>query len=51
MALQYAIEEMQGDREVVMTAVARHGWALQYATEEMQGDPGQGAPTIAWSGN
>ena len=33
-----ATEEMQGDREVVMSAVAQSGLALEYATEEMRGD-------------
>ena len=37
-ALKYAKEEMQGDREVVMAAVAQNGWALDYATEEMKGN-------------
>ena len=37
-ALQYATEELRGDREVVMTAVAQHGYALEYATEELRGD-------------
>ena len=37
-ALEYATEELRGDREVVMTAVAQAGGALQYATEELRGD-------------
>ena len=36
--LRDAIEELRGDREVVMTAVRRHGGFLQYATEELRGD-------------
>ena len=33
-----ATEEVRGDREVVMTAVAQNGWALIYATEELRRD-------------
>ena len=29
---------MNGDREIVLTAVSKNGGALQYATEEMKGD-------------
>ena len=38
LALQFASEEMKGDRQVVMTAVSQNGLALCYATEEMKGD-------------
>ena len=38
LALEYATEELRGDREVVMTAVASNGWALEYATEDLRGD-------------
>ena len=37
-ALQYASEELRGDREVVMTAVSRTGWALRFTSEELRGD-------------
>ena len=43
-ALQYAAEEMKGDRELCMVAVADHesarlyGSALQHASEKMKGD-------------
>ena len=37
-ALQFVTEEMQGDREVMMTAVASNGWAIRYATEEWRCD-------------
>ena len=38
MALEYASEELKGDREVVMAAVKQTGWALQYASKELKGD-------------
>ena len=37
-ALQYATEELKGDRKIVMAAVSKNGGALQYATEELKGD-------------
>ena len=37
-ALQYATEELKGDREIVLAAVSKHGYALQCATEELKGD-------------
>ena len=37
-ALQFATEELKGDREVVMTAVSQNGCALKFTTEEMKGD-------------
>ena len=37
-ALEYASEELRGDREVVMEAVKQDGDALQYASEELRGD-------------
>ena len=36
--LQYAAEELQGDREIVMTAVSQNGVALRYATKELKDD-------------
>ena len=36
--LQYASEELKGDREVVLAAVNQIGDALQYASEELQSD-------------
>ena len=39
LALQYATEEMQGDREVVMAVVAQDGMYLADASEEMQRRP------------
>ena len=50
-ALQFAAQELKGDSKIVMAAVFNDDFALQHATEELKGDPGQGAPTIAWSGN
>ena len=38
-ALEYASEELQQDREIVLAAVKEDGWALQYASEELQRDP------------
>eukprot|EP00971_Amphidinium_carterae_P236908 4702163-Amphidinium_carterae.1 len=38
LALQYAAEELKGDRAIVQTAVEQDGFALQYAAEELQGD-------------
>merc|ERR1712183_357140 len=38
-ALQYASQEMKGDRELCTAAVAQNGRALQYASQEMKGDP------------
>ena len=38
-ALQWAGEEMKGDRELCMAAVAQDGKALQWASEDMQNDP------------
>ena len=37
-ALQYATEELKGDREIVLAALSKNGRALQYATEELKGD-------------
>ena len=37
-ALQYAAEELKGDREIVMVAVSQNGMALQFAKEELKGD-------------
>ena len=37
-ALLWAAAELQGDREIVLKAVAQNGYALQYAAAELQGD-------------
>ena len=37
-ALQWASEELRGDREVVMKAVSNTGHALRWAIEELRGD-------------
>ena len=37
-ALCDAPEEIRGDREVVMAAVAESAWTLRYASEELRGD-------------
>ena len=34
-----AAAELQGDREIVLAAVAQNGGALQYAAAELKGDP------------
>ena len=39
MALQFATEELKGDRKIVMAAVSQDCYALEFATEELQGDP------------
>ena len=31
-------EELKGDREIVMAAVASNGYALQYASEDLKSD-------------
>ena len=36
--MQWASEEMKGDRELCTAAVAQDGRALQWASEEMKGD-------------
>jgi hypothetical protein len=36
--LQFASEEMRGDKQVVLAAVIKDGWALQFASEEFRGD-------------
>ena len=38
LALQYAVTEPKGDREIVLAAVAQKGWALLYAAAELKGD-------------
>ena len=38
MALKYASEELQADREVVLAAVQQNGEAFHYAAEELQAD-------------
>jgi len=37
-ALQFASAELQGDREVVLAAVAENGFSLAYVSTEMRGD-------------
>eukprot|EP00971_Amphidinium_carterae_P041499 814841-Amphidinium_carterae.1 len=37
-SLEFAAEELQGDREIVLVAVQDDGHALQYATEALRGD-------------
>ena len=37
-ALQFATEELRGDREVVMAAAAENGYVVQFAVEELRGD-------------
>ena len=48
--LGYATEELRGDREVVMTAVGKNGWALKHATEELRGDRDMVMTAIAQEG-
>ena len=38
LALEYASEELRGDKEVVLEAVRQNGWLLEYASEELRGD-------------
>ena len=37
-ALEYAAEELRGDREVVLTAVRQRGHALRFAAAELRED-------------
>ena len=37
-ALEYAADELKGDREIVLAAVAQYGPALQHAAAELKGD-------------
>eukprot|EP00971_Amphidinium_carterae_P249991 4962537-Amphidinium_carterae.1 len=37
-ALEYATEELRGDRDVVLQAVAQNGEALQFAPEQLRDD-------------
>ena len=37
-ALEFATDELRGDREVVMKAVSENGYALEHATEELRAD-------------
>ena len=37
-ALEYATDELCGDKEIVLAAVKGDGRALEYATKELQGD-------------
>ncbi len=39
MALQFAPENMKGNKEVVIKAVRQNGLALQYASEILRSDP------------
>lgn len=36
--LQYASEELQSDREVVLAAVSQNGQALKYVSKELESD-------------
>ena len=38
-ALQYASDELQADKEVVLMAVKQNGYAINYASEELKNDP------------
>ena len=49
-ALQWASEEMKGDRELCMAAVAQNGLALKWASEEMKGDRGLCTAAVAQDG-
>ena len=37
-AIEYAAEELQADKEVVLAAVQQDGWVLQYAVEALRAD-------------
>jgi hypothetical protein len=37
-ALEFASDELQGDREVVLAAVKQNGDALKYASQQLRGD-------------
>ena len=37
-ALEYASNELRADREVVLAAVAQHGYTLRHASEELRAD-------------
>ena len=39
LALQYASQELKGDRGVVMAAVSQNSQALKYASKELKDDP------------
>ena len=39
LALQYASETLQNDKEVVLAAVTEYAYALKYASKELQEDP------------
>ena len=38
LSLRWVSEEMKGDRELCMAAVAQDGLALEFVSEEMKGD-------------
>lgn len=38
MALEYASDELKADREIVLAAVQKDGWALEFATKEFRAD-------------
>jgi hypothetical protein len=46
-ALQYASEELRGDREVVLAAVKQDGDALQYASQKLRREKKQ-RPDLFW---
>ena len=37
-ALQFASQELQGDKEIVLAAIKQDGFALYYASQELQAD-------------
>ena len=37
-ALEFASEDLQRDRKIVMAAVKQHGYALRFASEDLKGD-------------
>jgi hypothetical protein len=51
LALRHASTELQGDREVVLAAVAKNGGALEYASVELKGDREVVLAAVAKAGN
>ena len=49
-ALEFVSQEMKGDRELCMPAVAQHGLPLQWVSEEMKGDRELCTAAVAYSG-
>ena len=37
-ALQWASDDLKGDREIVLTAVSKEGRALEWASDDLKGD-------------